>query len=151
MTKVFEDYFSDLQADMVSICLEYVYNKADNIYIYCSCENKTITCAYFYRINGRIVSRSKLNDAIKKDQKPYDISIARQKTVIRIINEDIQKIMEICMQFERPMPTELKLIYDVKNNRLNANYRYDLIYTNDPVKTADDIAEEWFEEIKSQS
>lgn len=38
MTKVFEDYFSELQADMVSICLEYVNNKADMIYIYASNE-----------------------------------------------------------------------------------------------------------------
>lgn len=33
MTKVFEDYFSDLHADRVSICLEYVENEGDNIYI----------------------------------------------------------------------------------------------------------------------
>jgi cell fate regulator YaaT (PSP1 superfamily) len=38
MTKVFEDYFSELQADMVSICLEYVSNKADMIFIYASNE-----------------------------------------------------------------------------------------------------------------
>lgn len=29
MSKVFEDYFSELQADMVSICLEYVDNMAE--------------------------------------------------------------------------------------------------------------------------
>lgn len=32
--KVFEDYFSELQEDMVSICLEYVFERANkNIYI----------------------------------------------------------------------------------------------------------------------
>ena len=31
--KVFEDYFSELQSDMVSICLEYVDNEAEEIYI----------------------------------------------------------------------------------------------------------------------
>ncbi|EQB36670.1 hypothetical protein M948_16695 [Virgibacillus sp. CM-4] len=35
MSKVFEDYFSELQADMVGICLEYVENEAEDIYIYC--------------------------------------------------------------------------------------------------------------------
>lgn len=43
------------------------------------------------------------------------------------------------------MPTEIKLIYDVKKNSLKAEYKYDLVYSNDPVKTADDIAMEWFE------
>ena len=31
--KMFEDYFTEIQSDMVSICLEYVENKADEIYI----------------------------------------------------------------------------------------------------------------------
>lgn len=30
--KVFEDYFTEIQSDMVFICLEYVENKADEIY-----------------------------------------------------------------------------------------------------------------------
>lgn len=46
------------------------------------------------------------------------------------------------------MPTEFKLIYDVKSSKLKAEYKYDLVYTNDDVKTADDISDEWFEEIK---
>jgi len=33
MGKVFEDYFSELQADMISICLEYAEEKVDKIYI----------------------------------------------------------------------------------------------------------------------
>ncbi len=36
MKKVFEDMFSELQADMVSICMEYVEEKAEKIFIYCS-------------------------------------------------------------------------------------------------------------------
>ena len=42
MGKIFEDYFSEYQADMVSICLEYVDWRADAIYIYCSYESNTI-------------------------------------------------------------------------------------------------------------
>ena len=33
MSKGFEDYFSELQADMISICLEYVEKEHKNIYI----------------------------------------------------------------------------------------------------------------------
>lgn len=33
MTKIFEDFFSEYQADMVSICLEYVDDKADKIWL----------------------------------------------------------------------------------------------------------------------
>ena len=48
------------------------------------------------------------------------------------------------------MPTELKLIYDVKSGKLQAEYKYDLVYSDDEVKTADDIAEEWFDEVKAK-
>ena len=34
MAKIFEDYFTDLQADMVSICLEYSEKRVEKIYIY---------------------------------------------------------------------------------------------------------------------
>ena len=43
MEKMFEDYFSEIQADMVSICLEYVEKRAEKIYIYCSFENGMIS------------------------------------------------------------------------------------------------------------
>ena len=46
--KIFEDYFTEVQADMVSICLEYVENKADKIYIYASFEANVMTPDYFY-------------------------------------------------------------------------------------------------------
>ena len=34
MAKIFEDEFMEAQADMVSICLEYVEDDAEKIYIY---------------------------------------------------------------------------------------------------------------------
>lgn len=143
MTKVFEDYFSELQADMVSICLEYVENEGDNIYVYCSSENSVYSVGYFYKINGQVKERHKINEELPN----ADTSIKRQKMVMEILMEDLKQIEEVCKQFDRPMPTEMKLIYDIKKNSLDVNYQYDLIYTDDNEKTADDIEEEWFEEI----
>lgn len=152
MNKTFEDYFSELQADMVSICLEYVEKKADKIYIYCSFESRVISSGFFYNINGMIVERHKLNDAVdSKINFRYDVTGDRQGGVMDIINDDIKKLMKLCKEFGKEMPTEIKLIYDVKRNSLKADYRYDLVYTNDPVKTADHIELEWFEQIKSEN
>lgn len=94
MDKVFEDYFSELQADMVSICMEYVEKRAERIYIYCSIEDNVISSGFFYRINGKVVKKNKLNDAIKSGEKTYDVSVARQKGAVKIINEDIKKLNE---------------------------------------------------------
>ena len=83
MGKIFEDYFSEIQSDMVSICLKNVEDKADTIYIYGSCEENVIACAYFYKINGFIVDRHKLNDAINPEKEPmYDVSTERQGMVM---------------------------------------------------------------------
>ena len=54
MGKMFEDYFSEIQADMVSICLEYVEKRAEKIYIYCSFEDGMISSGFFYKVNSKI-------------------------------------------------------------------------------------------------
>ncbi|MGL5150830.1 MAG: hypothetical protein ACRC7N_09710 [Clostridium sp.] len=151
MSKVFEDYFSELQADMVSICLEYVDNRAEKIYIYGSFEEGVVSSDYFYNINGKVLERHKLNDAIIDTEKKYNTSVERQKGVIKILNTDIKSMMKLCKEYQREMPTEIKLVYDVSKNSLRAEYEYDLVYSNDLVKTADDIAMEWFEKIQLEN
>lgn len=147
MDKVFEDYFSELQADMVSICMEYVEKRAERIYIYCSFEDNVISSG-FYRINGKVVKKNKLNDAIKSGEKTYDVSVARQKGAVKIINEDIKKLNRICQEYQRDMPTQIKLVYDIVENKLNADYSYDLIFSNDKSRTAYDVLEEWYQSEK---
>lgn len=146
MTKAFEDNFSEFQADMVAICLEYASNRVDEIYIYCSSEEKVISSNFFFRINGMLVRKHKLNDVANfgTDVFTYNTSGYRQRVALKIINENIEKIIELCKEFDRKMPTEMKLIYNVKRNSLVADYKYDLVYTNDPEKTADDVENEWF-------
>ncbi len=47
MTKEFEDYLSELQTDMVLICSEYIDNRANDIYIYCSYEPNMYAFDFF--------------------------------------------------------------------------------------------------------
>lgn len=130
MGKVFEDYFTELQTDMISICLEYVEDRAEKIYIYCSYENNMISGDFFYKINGKVVHNNKLNDAIADREKPYDVSIDRQKEVIDIIIEDIISLKKLCQEYQRDMPTQIKLIYDVSENKVQADYCHDIIFSN---------------------
>jgi hypothetical protein len=145
MAKVFEDYFSEFQTDMVSICMAYVENVADKIYIHCSYEAGVISSNYFYCINGQVKKKHKINEC---GSIQYDVSPARQEKVLDILIEDIKKIKNLCEEYKREMPTEMKLIYDVQTRKFNAEYSYELMYSNNPVKTADDIAYEWLEEVK---
>lgn len=142
--KVFEDYFSELQADMVSACLEYVGKRAEKIYIYCSFEDNMLSGDFFYKVNGKVVRKHKLNDAITDKQKEYDVSITRQKTAVNTILDDIKAINKLCRKYQRDMPTQMKLVYDVTANALNADYCYEAVFSNDENKTAYDVLEEWY-------
>ena len=149
--KEFEDRFSELQADMISICMEYVEDRADKVYVYASCEEGVISSNFFYLINNKYVKSHKLNDALEEGDERYDVSTERGFMVLDIINDNVGKIKMLCKEYERDMPTELKLIYDNKSGKLQAEYKYDLIYTNDDIKTARHIANEWFEEIENNN
>lgn len=150
MAKVFEDYFTEIQADMVSICLEYVKKRAEKIYIYCSFEDNVIAGDFFYKVNGKIVHNHKLNDARSMWDEEYDVSIARQSAAMKIILEDIQTLIKLCQEYKREMPTQIKLVYDIKANRLSADYSYDLMYSKCPEKAPCNVFEEWYQSEKSK-
>jgi hypothetical protein len=149
--KEFEDRFSELQADMISICMEYVEDRAEKVYVYASSEEGIISSSFFYLINNKYVKSHKLNDALENGDERYDVSTERGFMVLDIINDNVEKIEELCKEYERYMPTEMKLIYDVKSGNFKSEYKYDLVYTNDDIKTADHIADEWFEEVKNNN
>ena len=131
--KEFEEIFSELQADMISICMEYVEDRADKVYVYASCEEGIVSSSFFYLINNIYVECHKLNDALEKGEDEYDVSSERQFMVLDIINENVEKIKELCEEYERDIPTELKLIYDAKSGKLKAEYKYDLVFTPNPL------------------
>src|SRR5699024_12688029 len=70
--KVCEDYLTDLQADMVDMCLEYVENEAEEIYLYCSYEPKMYVFDFFYKTNGNIVNKHQLTETVKKSNNPHE-------------------------------------------------------------------------------
>lgn len=146
MAKVFEDYFTEIQADMVSLCMEYVEKRAEKIYIYCSYENRTMAGNFFYKANGKIAHKHELNDVKDIGAKQYDVSVDRQCAALDIIIEDIEALIKLCQEHKREMPTQIKLVYDLTTNKLSANYGYDLYFTDDPDKTADTVFDEWYQE-----
>ena len=154
MSKTFEDFFSELQTDMVAVCMEYVNNQADDIYIYGSYEPQMYFFDVFYRVNKQTVHKHELNNVREQDNeevKPeYNISDERQWALLDVGLEDLKEIHKIHKEFNREMPTEIKLHYDVKQNKLSGKYRYDLVYSNSEELLPDHIFNAWFEEVKNQ-
>ncbi|EMR07146.1 hypothetical protein C772_00791 [Bhargavaea cecembensis DSE10] len=132
---------------MVAVCLEYVENRPDDIYIYCSYEPEMYSFDVFFRINGKTVRKNKLNDAVSNEQ--YDVELDRQRALLHNGNENLKQIHAKCKEFGRDMPTEIKLHYDVKKNKLEGSYNYELVYSNDNERLPDHIFGAWFNEVKS--
>ena len=72
----------------------------------------------------------------------------RQSTALRIGNQNLALIHKRCIEFNKEMPTEMKLYYNVKQNSLKGKYKYDLVYSNDEL-LPDDIFDLWFVEVKN--
>ena len=141
--KQFEDFFTELQADMVDICLEYAENYTDMIYIYCSCEPDIMAADVFYRINGECLRKNKINDA-PGEHPTYTTTAENQRTVIKVLMEDLDKIKALCEEHNRPMPTQMKLYFNGKTRAFDANYIYDIVCSNDSEKLPTDVFSEWF-------
>ena len=97
----------------------------------------------------KLIKKNKLNDVIVDGQKKYDVSIPRQKGAINIINDDIKALKRLCQEHQKEMPTQIKLVYDVISDRINADYSYDIIFSDDQNKTAYDVLDEWYQLEKS--
>ena len=154
MAKVFEDYFSEYQSDMVSICMEYVDHReeVETVSVYASWEKDSRACGVFYKVNGKIVSRGELHSALQVGEKPFDESIQRQSALLTILLGDLEKVNEACKKFGREMPTEFKLVYDAKTGKFQADYSYELIRTKDPrhIISGIDREEAWMAEVAEE-
>ncbi|WP_163583493.1 DUF600 domain-containing protein [Gracilibacillus saliphilus] len=147
MKKEFEDYLSELQTDMVAISLEYVEDRADDIFIYCSYEPEAYYFNVFFRLQGKLVLKHQLNDV--PDDFTYDTSTERQLALQRIGVQNLEEIHKKCKEYGRDMPSEIKLHYNVKQNSLKAKYNYDIVYSNDDELLPKDIFIRWLEEVKN--
>ena len=143
----FEDKFMEVQVGMISLAMEYVQDQAEKVYIYCISEEALLSFDVFYKINGVFVKLHRVNTIL--DIK-VDDSDNMMFSVLRYGNEDIQKLLDICQEYNREHPTEMWLIYDAQKNTLNSRYSYEGRYEKDEELLPNLEFEKWFEEVKSE-
>ena len=117
----FEDKFMEVQVSMISLAMEYVQNQAEKVYIYCISEEALLSFDVFYKINGVYVKLHRVNTVL--DTK-VDTSKNMMVAVQRFGFEDIQKMLDVCQEYNREHPTEMWLIYDSQKNSLDSRYSY---------------------------
>ncbi|MCU1781218.1 hypothetical protein NTD80_00505 [Pseudomonas sp. 13B_2.1_Bac1] len=151
MKNKFEDIFSQLQADIISLCLEYADGKVNDIYAYCSIEDRIYAFDVFYNINGTLYQKHQLNDSTPSSfQSNYDTSPERQSALLETGIQDLKNLQIILDEYDKPTPTEIKLHYNVDTGRLNSECKYEPIYTNHKTLTSEDVFDDWFGQVNKR-
>ena len=147
MNRVFEDQLMEIQSDMISLSLEYVENKAEIVYIYVVLEDGLVSFDVFYKIGGFISEKSDVNEYLsEKINDSDDIQFSLLEYGIEVA----QKIEVLFEENSKEVPTEIRLVFDVKNNSLKSNYRYDAMYEKNEDLSVSDVFEAWIQEEKSK-
>lgn len=137
--KTFEDEFMDIQSSLVSLTLELLEKtteKVDKIYIYIfQNEFQTFPNAFFSKAN-KIIRLDNLFDDDLIDNW-FDCCV-----------EDVDKIINICKNYDRNCPNEFKLIYDINTKAFDSKYKYDDVVTNEDGNLVD-IYNDWIKECKN--
>ncbi|MBC1920868.1 hypothetical protein [Listeria grayi] len=147
MAKVFEDVFMDIQADMVSLGFDYVESQAEKVFIYVSYEEGALDFNVFYQIKSEIVTPSKVNNVLNKKVDSSDDKIF---SLLGLGLDEFKRIISACKEYDRPIPTEMRLTYDVKANSLKADYQYEPVYSNTDDLDPYDIFNSWIEAEKNK-
>lgn len=147
MEKVFEDYFSEFQTDMVSTALDYVDGRADEVFIYGAYEDGASAFDVFYKINRKIVEKEKINDALKAGGRMHGALDERQSAMLNVGLDNLDSIYEKCEESGREIPTEMRLHYDAGSNKLRAKYRYDQVFLDDMDLLSGDVFDAWFQSV----
>ena len=144
---IFEDQLMEIQSDMISLSLEYVENKAEIVYIYVVLEDGLVSFDVFYKIGGFISEKSDVNEYLSEKINDSDDI---QFSLLEYGIEDAEKIEVLFKEKSKEVPTEIRLVYDVKNNSLKSNYIYDAMYEKNEDLSVSDVFEAWIQEEKSK-
>lgn len=136
--KVFEDCFMEVQEEMIALCLELAEGvSVDAIYAYGSIETKAASFNAFYLSDGKVLTASKIvND------------VAMIKQFLRLGTGDLLRLSDVCKEHNRPVPTELRLVYNVGKKSLDTHYEYNSICNPENGILPSDVFMEWKDSVE---
>lgn len=135
--KVFEDEFMEVQSNLLALTLETTGKIVDKIFAYCSIEKKSMMFNVFFEVNGEIKTLNLLG---------LDGKNAMQ--LLRVGTNNLEKIKEVCKKYNKPAPSEIKMVYDMKSEKLDVNYQYGEICSAKTNMSAEEVFMKWIAEMK---
>ena len=135
MKKGFEDAFTDLQSEYISLCMEVCGDLADeiNVLIY-----QDQSCCAF---NAFFVEKGVVKTAEAYADDPL------VERFLEMGSEDIDKLLACCEEYGHPCPNQLRLIYDTRTGHFDAAYQYQPVLETDDLSFFD-LFSSWISEKK---
>ena len=137
MSQIFEDAFTDAQANIVALSLDLLESgqkDADKLYMYAYQDQFQTFYHAFFEKNGKII---RLDDYFEYKQIVEYLSTC---------SNYVDDITDICDENNAECPHEFKLIYDIRTKAFDADYNYDSL-ENDK-RDIIEIYEEWCSECE---
>ena len=135
--KTFEDRFMNIQISMIKLCLEISGDNIDKVYAYGSIEKKSRSFNAFFVVDSEV-----------KTLNMFGIDLETRREFLRLGAKDLELINDLCHESETPVPTELKLIYDHKQGKLDTLYKYEPVATGETGVDSSQVFMDWVNEIK---
>ena len=136
----FEDAFTDVLADYVSLCPELTNHEVDVIYGFLYQNPGMRTYNVFFRKDGCVKHLGEIGASREIIHRFFDVG-----------RQDIEKLLEVCRQYEHPCPHEIRLIYDAASRQFDAKYGYDDYVEADDGPDSDEVFREWMKEEKNKT
>lgn len=143
MIEEFNSRLMEQYKSMIEACFGYTnFNEeeVDEIFIIGMIRTGYSSIEYFYKINGKISEAYQINDLLKEK---CDTSPDRQFEILDFLTADLKTIVSIFEEFEQEIPFVLKIIYNVKNKKMEISFNYD--DKKDLLK--DEVFGQWLSEI----
>lgn len=133
----FEDEFTDIQSGLISLCLELTDSQVDTVFAYCGIEDHSFMFNSFFEKDGKILSAR---------QAATDVSLVKE--FLRVGTHDLENFKSVCTKWNKPIPRQIKMIYDVKTGKFDANISYE---SRIPYELeGGNVFKEWFDKKLSE-
>lgn len=137
MKQGYEDAFMDLQSDYISLCLEYAEGQAEEVFAYLYRTETMRMFNAFFRSGGKILAASQMPTTCNDEE------------FMQVGRDDISRLEEICHEYEAAPPNEIRMHYDVKTGRYDADVSYEDYSIKDKV-TPMQVFMKWLKEEKQK-
>ena len=125
LSKTFEQELQDVEIKIVEIARMYAKDQADNVFVHILCNGNTISIDYFYRFGKKLLKKEAINEADSVSMDTFDVTQENQQKTLESMTREFAKAMASAKKHEKPIPSEIRLTYDKKSNRLLPQMRQD--------------------------